>query len=620
MTNDVRHTLQALTRNHLDGIPNERALLDYWNDHILSPHNDDHKADDDTHGVGVVVFELDALQKIRQRLGWKSGDNIIKEIGLKIKEYCDWYAKDLDIVFQLFHPEFAMHEFVVVVLSNDEDLLYDFCECVLTEIARSVKCYFDETIVWAGFCTDAMQQQQLGVHISGLDAEQQQAHVTDFRKFYEQAKAAIADGMKLCTFSDDKCDRIRKWLSPAQRSKLGYKVLHAVHAYYVSGQKESALQALLCAIEIELKKGADLNCCDAMGNTAIFYALSAGSLELIQYLLHFDFDADHCNNVGQTALVHAMKRNLSETVCCRLAQRLKFPNLPDQHNTTPFVWAMKNSYFRVMQILSDKGCVDYKEWIVSACIKDQHIVLADIVQETGVPFECKLDDIGRCVLHYAVLHESFRIIEQFLEQQRINVEVADNNGWTALHYAAAKGYVEIAVLLLQFAASLACKTEENYTPIDIAFKFNQSEMIALFTKHQTLHGGSFELYHHISHRPTPSISDSEHSNLNVNSDDSVSEYEPIRMTRSATPQAKGIQRMAVLTNSAMVTPKSELEQFSDSVSCENQPHWNKENAAVNVMQQTVRNRADSDSQSNVLSKSANSENAQKSTTYSAKVW
>eukprot|EP00484_Ammonia_sp_Unknown_P023626 CAMPEP_0197028952 /NCGR_PEP_ID=MMETSP1384-20130603/8519_1 /TAXON_ID=29189 /ORGANISM="Ammonia sp." /LENGTH=807 /DNA_ID=CAMNT_0042458035 /DNA_START=14 /DNA_END=2437 /DNA_ORIENTATION=+ len=599
ISNDIECTIHGITHNYLDGIVNERALLDYWSN-IMSLA-DDSKSDEhaDYEGVTVIVFEIGCMDQIHQRLGWQSGDNIIMETGSKIEEYCDWYSSDFCVKFKLFHPDFAVNEYVVITTCMDEQTIFDFCECVILDVARSVKCFFQETIIWAGYHTDCISATAHSEY--------------DFRGWYEKAKCAIKEGMKLCPYavSDDKTDRIRKWLSPKQRLKRGVTVLDLVNAYYHQhGQKAADdmddIYELIESIEEEMKHGADLNYADNLGNTSIFYALLIANRDLIQFLFTFEFDADHRNNLGETALVFAIKHKVSETICCTLAKRLKFPNIPDHANITPFVWALNNEYYKVMEILTDKGCMDYKSWIVSSCMKDQEIILCDIVRDNHIMFHSRLDSIGRSILHYCVLHRAYNIIRTLLNRQYINVDIADYNGWSPLHYAAAKGYTKVIALLVRFNANIFLKTEENYTPTMIAFKFKQKETVLLLQDYEHERKTQSPYHQH-------SLSLSKESSSGK---ESSSKCGPIKISLSARTATHQPRVHSVSDDNS--DDNSDDEDGDDSASrskyAEYVQDWNKENEDMNVIdlskEPQTRNHADSQSKTQ-----SSSENQPKSAKY-----
>ena len=401
----------------------------------------------------------------------------------------------------------------------------------------------------------------------------------NFRSFYEKAKFAISDSMKVCLFSENKSDRIRKWLTKKKRLNKGRNIANIIYKYYATKQKLEYeetddiddISETIKKIDVEIRNGADLNYCDRAGNTPFNYSIFVGENELIRYLLQFEFNVDHKNKHGYNSLVMAMKYDVKESICCILAERLKSPNIPDNDNVIAMVHALNFNYFKVMDVLSKKDCTEYRNWIISLCMKDQEIILCDIIKDNGVIFDTKLDEIGRTILHYAVLHKSFRIIRTILKNKYIYVDVVDNHGWSSLHYAAAKGYTQIISILTRYNADIFLKTDENFTPIDIATKFKKTDAILILNQIE------IEKKEEGSHKHKLSISSlSDH-------DDSDNYYHPIAPKLTLSPSSSNILN---LYNS---------DQESDD-------DWNKENLLIQN-----RNSKGSDSQS-ITNPSSNSEN------------
>jgi len=219
---------------------------------------------------------------------------------------------------------------------------------------------------------------------------------------------------------------------------------------------------------------------------------------------------------------------------------MKYPNVPDQANVTPFVHALNYGYFGVMDILEAKGAMNYKNWIIASCIKDHADALSDDMISCGIAFEAKLDVIGRSILHYAVLHQSMKFIRQCLMNKHVNVNVSDCMNWCPLHYAAAKNYVQIIAILVEFGANICAKTNEGYLPINVAQKFGHCEAEYLLNRIQTERREEFGNSYHLS------LTGSGHSDIVLSS----------------------------LSNGRM-------DSDDDSCSSMDSQEWNKENEAVN---------------------------------------
>ena len=102
--------------------------------------------------------------------------------------------------------------------------------------------------------------------------------------------------------------------------------------------------------------------------------------------------------------------------------------------------------------------------------------LKRLVEEHGREVVNMEDSLGRPLAVRAVLEEQFKVLQFFIES-KANLALADDSGWTPLHYAAAYNDVKIATVLISADASLTtCKTYRGSKPVDVA---DSPEMISL---------------------------------------------------------------------------------------------------------------------------------------------
>ena len=71
-----------------------------------------------------------------------------------------------------------------------------------------------------------------------------------------------------------------------------------------------------------------------------------------------------------------------------------------------------------------------------------------------------------------------KIVQKLIEAG-VNVNVSKNKH-TVLHYACDQGQLEVVKLLLEKGADVNAKNEEGETPLDIAKKTSNKEIIKLF--------------------------------------------------------------------------------------------------------------------------------------------
>ena len=99
-----------------------------------------------------------------------------------------------------------------------------------------------------------------------------------------------------------------------------------------------------------------------------------------------------------------------------------------------------------------------------------------LVEEHGKEAVNMEDSLGRPLAVRAVLEEQLEVL-QFLIQNNANLALADDSGWTPLHYAAAYNDVRIATELINANASLTiCQTYRGSKPVDVA---DSPQMISL---------------------------------------------------------------------------------------------------------------------------------------------
>lgn len=113
--------------------------------------------------------------------------------------------------------------------------------------------------------------------------------------------------------------------------------------------------------------------------------------------------------------------------------------------------------------------------------------------------ECQITDIeGRTILHRICRRKKeLPEIVRLLLNARINVNICDKFGNSALHYAVANGHAEIAELLIRYSANLEKENAVGATPLHLACKFGRLGVASILVKH----GASFTASDHDGRSP-----------------------------------------------------------------------------------------------------------------------
>eukprot|EP00744_Colponema_vietnamica_P019061 GILI01026949.1.p1 GENE.GILI01026949.1~~GILI01026949.1.p1 ORF type:complete len:192 (-),score=46.08 GILI01026949.1:119-694(-) len=126
--------------------------------------------------------------------------------------------------------------------------------------------------------------------------------------------------------------------------------------------------------------------------------------------------------------------------------------------------------------------------IFGACFTGDVERVVKYVQEGGCLDEG--DKERMTLLHHAVCGKQMEVCKILLEGSEnstnhpIPVDAGDSSGWTALHYAADKGFTEIALVLIEAGgAAVNSKDEMRRTPLHLAANAGHVEVVkALLAK------------------------------------------------------------------------------------------------------------------------------------------
>lgn len=95
--------------------------------------------------------------------------------------------------------------------------------------------------------------------------------------------------------------------------------------------------------------------------------------------------------------------------------------------------------------------------------------LYDQSSGTGNPISInQKDERERTLLHWAAARGHIELTDLLLAQSGIDINVKDKKGWTPLHLASYMGYTSVMISLLKSGAHLNVKTNDPLTPLHLA--------------------------------------------------------------------------------------------------------------------------------------------------------
>lgn len=203
------------------------------------------------------------------------------------------------------------------------------------------------------------------------------------------------------------------------------------------------------AISSQIAAGRDPNYRMPGGKTPLMVAAKIGDLELVRLLLSRGADINATTQNGGTPLMFsAIPGNLD--IVRLLIERGADVNAVAHFNWTALMVASAKGHDDVIRVLLENGA---------------NANVADVY--------------GWTPLMRAVETNRYAAVAVFMESGDVRLDAVDETGATALHHAVAGGHLEIARLLLEKGASIRAENAQGLTPMDVARRKSQEEMVRL---------------------------------------------------------------------------------------------------------------------------------------------
>jgi len=147
------------------------------------------------------------------------------------------------------------------------------------------------------------------------------------------------------------------------------------------------------------------------------------------------------------------------------------------------------AYFKAYDTLYPKTLEDVLWVVAKAGFIDVVVPLMNLSKVTRncihlqpIMMNVKLGKNKRAQLHHCTRKGLISSVKRLLSIRNINVNVKDESGWTSLHFAARKNYIEIAKLLILNGAVVNLKSNNGWTPLHLAACNGHIDILHLLVK------------------------------------------------------------------------------------------------------------------------------------------
>jgi len=178
-------------------------------------------------------------------------------------------------------------------------------------------------------------------------------------------------------------------------------------------------------------------------------------------------------------------------------------NVVDKNGATALMWAIYYSDIDMVKLLLSKGADPYLKGriylpesgaIYGGCMavaagQNKLEIIKYLIEELKIPVDDRElgsgnDEDGWTALHWAAFNGNDDIIIYLIKRKAKINALSDNDGdKTALHFAAQNGHLETVKLLVKLKAKLNIATAYGDTPLDVAMQYENKEIASfLYSK------------------------------------------------------------------------------------------------------------------------------------------
>ena len=201
-------------------------------------------------------------------------------------------------------------------------------------------------------------------------------------------------------------------------------------------------------------------------------AAQTGNLEALKQILSkTNLDVNSQNYEGRTPLHLACGEGHLEVVKFLLSIKGINPAVLDHFEKPPMYYAHSQGYWDIVSLFfggdfNKFGAETGQTVLQVACRKGNVSLVRLLLDIPQVDVNIKNPKYGLAAIHFAARFDEFEVMKALLESGRCDINIQDNAGKTALHYAREAKSTEIITLLLKYKANPNIKDKEGNVAID----------------------------------------------------------------------------------------------------------------------------------------------------------
>ena len=195
---------------------------------------------------------------------------------------------------------------------------------------------------------------------------------------------------------------------------------------------------------------------DKKGQTALHHSAISGSYELFIYFVAMGTDIECKNNLGWNSL-HLAARYGHFDLCKILVNKHKFNvQLTDKDGWKPLHHSARSGSYELLTYFVHMG--------------------SDIESKNNLGWNC---------LHIAAQNGHLELSKKLIDRHKLDLHLADKDGWTALHHSAISGSYELFIYFVAMGTDIECKNNLGWNSLHLAARYGHFDLCKiLVNKHK----------------------------------------------------------------------------------------------------------------------------------------
>jgi len=243
----------------------------------------------------------------------------------------------------------------------------------------------------------------------------------------------------------------------------------------------------LDVIKYLIKKHANINSEDRLGDSVLNYVVKYGNLETVKYFVENKLLPLNWKDLEGVSLFMSVCERGEEGIVKYLISKGVDVNIRDKYGDSPLFYAAKSGNLSLIKYLTEeKKLYILEPYVVFPAAKSGNLELVKYLEKKGFNLNTE-DKFEKSVLFYAAESGNLELVKYLVELKGLDVNKKDILGRTPIMYAA-ESKLDVVKYLVEHGANIDVVDENGLNLFDMLkfnLDFNERDKIREYLNHRT---------------------------------------------------------------------------------------------------------------------------------------